>query len=42
MAISKELVLVERLIAGMQAVIDELSAADRRRAIDAVRAVDGE
>ena len=40
MATSKEQVFVERLIAGMRAVIDELSPEDRQRAIDAIRAVD--
>jgi len=39
---TEEQVLIERLIAGMRAVIDELSPKDRQRAIDAIRAVDRE
>jgi len=41
MAIAEQ-VLIERLIAGMRAVIDELSQKDRERAIAAIRAVDQE
>jgi hypothetical protein len=36
----KERVLVERLIAGMQAVIEALSPKDSQRVIYAIRAVD--
>jgi hypothetical protein len=39
---TEEQVLIERLIAGMRAVTDELPPKDRRRAIDAIRAVDRE
>jgi hypothetical protein len=37
-----EWVLIERLIAGMAAVIDELPPDERQRAIEAIRAVDRE
>ena len=39
---TEEQVLIERLIADIRAVIDELSPAERRRAIAAIRAVDWE
>jgi hypothetical protein len=36
----KEQIFIELLIAGMRAVIDELSPEDRKRALDAIRPVD--
>jgi hypothetical protein len=37
---AEEQVLIERLIAGMRPIINELSPEDRRRAIAAIRTVD--
>jgi hypothetical protein len=37
---TEEQVLIERLVAGMRTVIDELSPDDRQRAIATIRAVD--
>jgi hypothetical protein len=42
MPAGSERVLIERLIAGMAAVIDELPPDERQRVIEAIRAVDWE